>query len=65
MLFISYRQVKSINNQLESEKKSFNNKNAFLGVLGHELRTSLQAIISSVEVIIQKKILQHSTTLSD
>lgn len=55
MLFISYRQVKSINNQLESEKKSFNNKNAFLGVLGHELRTSLQAIISSVEVIIQKK----------
>ncbi|MBL0872753.1 response regulator [Serratia nevei] len=55
MLFISYRQVKSINNQLESEKKSFNNKNAFLGVLGHELRTSLQAIISSVEVIIRKK----------
>ncbi|AEF43490.1 integral membrane sensor hybrid histidine kinase [Serratia sp. AS12] len=55
MLFISYRQVKSINNQLESEKKSFNNKNAFLGVLGHELRTSLQAIISSVEVITQKK----------
>ncbi|NLU17488.1 MAG: response regulator [Serratia liquefaciens] len=58
MLFISYRQVKSINNQLESEKKSFNNKNAFLGVLGHELRTSLQAIISSVEVIIQKFSLQ-------
>lgn len=55
MLFISYRQVKSINNQLESEKKSFNNKNAFLGILGHELRTSLQAIISSVEVIIRKK----------
>ncbi|MDI9110489.1 hybrid sensor histidine kinase/response regulator [Serratia marcescens] len=55
MLFVSYRQVKSINKQLESEKKSFNNKNAFLGVLGHELRTSLQAIISSVEVIIQKK----------
>lgn len=55
MLFISYRQVKSINNQLESEKKSFNNKNAFLGVLGHELRTSLQAIISSVEVITQKE----------
>ncbi|PYA00218.1 hybrid sensor histidine kinase/response regulator, partial [Serratia marcescens] len=34
MLFVSYRQVKSINKQLESEKKSFNNKNAFLGVLG-------------------------------
>ncbi len=55
MLFVSYRQVKSINKQLESEKKSFNNKNAFLGVLGHELRTSLQAIISSVEVITQQK----------
>lgn len=55
MLFVSYRQVKSINKQLKSEKKSFNNKNAFLGVLGHELRTSLQAIISSVEVITQQK----------
>ncbi|HID8402667.1 TPA: ATP-binding response regulator [Serratia marcescens] len=55
MLFVSYRQVKSINKQLESEKKSFNNKNAFLGVLGHELRTSLQAIISSVEVITQQR----------
>ncbi|WP_413715383.1 hybrid sensor histidine kinase/response regulator [Serratia ureilytica] len=55
MLFISYRQALSVNKQLESERNAFNNKNAFLGVLGHELRTSLQAIISSVEVILQKK----------
>jgi CheY-like chemotaxis protein len=41
-----------MNNQLESEKKAFNNKNAFLGKLGHELRTTLQAIVSSIEVII-------------
>ncbi|HDU2462771.1 TPA: HAMP domain-containing histidine kinase, partial [Klebsiella pneumoniae] len=27
------------------------NKNAFLGALGHELKTSLQAITSSIEII--------------
>lgn len=37
-----------------AERKAFNNKNAFLGVVGHELRTSLQAIISSIDVIISK-----------
>lgn len=52
MLLISFRQLTSMNNQLESEKKAFNNKNAFLGKLGHELRTTLQAIVSSIEVII-------------
>lgn len=52
MMFISFRQLTSMNNQLESEKKAFNNKNAFLGKLGHELRTTLQAIVSSIEVII-------------
>jgi len=52
MLLVSFRQLTSMNNQLESEKKAFNNKNAFLGKLGHELRTTLQAIVSSIEVII-------------
>ncbi|MGP2817038.1 ATP-binding response regulator [Serratia marcescens] len=52
MLLISFKQLTSMNNQLESEKKAFNNKNAFLGKLGHELRTTLQAIVSSIEVII-------------
>lgn len=52
MLIISFKQLTSMNNQLESEKKAFNNKNAFLGKLGHELRTTLQAIVSSIEVII-------------
>ncbi|HGM6879029.1 TPA: ATP-binding protein [Serratia marcescens] len=52
MLLISFKQLTSMNNQLESEKKAFNNKNAFLGKLGHELRTTLQAIVSSIEVIL-------------
>lgn len=51
MLLISFKQLTSMNNQLESEKKAFNNKNAFLGKLGHELKTTLQAIVSSIEVI--------------
>ncbi|AHG20665.1 hypothetical protein Z042_14360 [Chania multitudinisentens RB-25] len=42
-----------LNKLLDSEKKAFNNKNAFLGVVGHELRTSLQAIISSIDVVIR------------
>ncbi|SOD79943.1 Signal transduction histidine kinase [Serratia sp. JKS296] len=44
-----------LNRLLDSEKKAFNNKNAFLGVLGHELNTSLQAIMSSVELIVLRK----------
>lgn len=52
MLFISFRQLTSLSNLLESEKKAFNNKNAFLGKLGHELRTTLQAIVGSIEVIL-------------
>ena len=42
------------NRLLDSEKKAFNNKNAFLGIVGHELRTSLQAIISSIDIISKK-----------
>nr|ULG15813.1 hybrid sensor histidine kinase/response regulator [Serratia proteamaculans] len=52
MLMVSFKQTISMNKQLESEKKAFNNKNAFLGKLGHEMRTTLQAIVSSIEVII-------------
>jgi signal transduction histidine kinase/CheY-like chemotaxis protein len=55
MISLSFRQLILINRQLDSEKKSFNNKNAFLGKLGHELRTSLQAIVSSIELIINSK----------
>ncbi|EIR9204951.1 TPA: response regulator [Klebsiella pneumoniae] len=43
-----------LNKLLDSEKKAFNNKNAFLGIVGHELRTSLQAIISTIDAISQK-----------
>lgn len=43
------------NKLLDSEKKAFNNKNAFLGIVGHELRTSLQAIISSIDVLVNNK----------
>lgn len=52
MLAISFRQLTTLNLLLESEKKAFNNKNAFLGKLGHELRTTLQAIVGSIESII-------------
>ncbi|MCY2000403.1 hybrid sensor histidine kinase/response regulator [Klebsiella pneumoniae] len=52
MLVISFRQLTTLNRLLESEKKAFNNKNAFLGKLGHELRTTLQAIVGSIESII-------------
>ncbi|HBH6890284.1 hybrid sensor histidine kinase/response regulator [Serratia bockelmannii] len=55
MVSLSFRQLILINKQLDSEKKSFNNKNAFLGKLGHELRTSLQAIVGSIELIINSK----------
>lgn len=55
MMYLSFRQVVLINRQLVSEKQSFNNKNAFLGKLGHELRTSLQAIVGSIELIINSK----------
>ncbi|WP_228709632.1 sensor histidine kinase [Klebsiella pneumoniae] len=43
-----------LNKLLDSEKKAFNNKNAFLGIVGHELRTSLQAIISTIDAISQR-----------
>ncbi|MGP3127614.1 ATP-binding response regulator [Serratia marcescens] len=55
MVSLSFRQIILINKQLDSEKKSFNNKNAFLGKLGHELRTSLQAIVGSIELIMNTK----------
>lgn len=43
----------SLRKALLSERKSFNNKNAFLGKMGHELRTSLQAVIGSIDVLSQ------------
>ncbi|MET6908626.1 hybrid sensor histidine kinase/response regulator [Klebsiella pneumoniae] len=43
-----------LNKLLDSEKKAFNNKNAFLGIVGHGLRTSLQAIISTIDAISQR-----------
>lgn len=36
---------------LISEKAAFTSKNAFLGIVGHELRTSLQVIISAIDVV--------------
>lgn len=41
----------SLNKSLRSEKEAFNSKNAFLGKVGHELRSSLQAVIGSIDVI--------------
>jgi signal transduction histidine kinase len=43
----------SLHKALLSERTAFNNKNAFLGKMGHELRTSLQAVIGSIDVISQ------------
>lgn len=36
---------------LVSEKAAFASKNSFLGIVGHELRTSLQIIISAIDVV--------------
>lgn len=36
---------------LISEKAAFTSKNAFLGIVGHELRTSLQIIISAIDAV--------------
>ncbi|AYN25678.1 hybrid sensor histidine kinase/response regulator (plasmid) [Buttiauxella sp. 3AFRM03] len=43
--------IKKTNKLLFSERTAIANKNAFLGVVVHELRTSLQAIISAIDVI--------------
>ncbi|WP_061800660.1 ATP-binding response regulator [Serratia ficaria] len=51
MFIIVAFQLYKTNKLLDAEKIAFNNKNAFLGVLGHELKTSLQAITSTIEVI--------------
>lgn len=51
MFIIVAFQLYKTNKLLEAEKSAFNNKNAFLGALGHELKTSLQAITSSIEII--------------
>lgn len=65
LCFISYFYIRSLTKSLELEKKAFNNKNAFLGIVGHELRTSLQAVISSIDVITQSRNeKQNSTAMS-
>lgn len=46
--------IYKLNKLYVSEKLAYKNKNAFIGVLSHELKTSLQAIISTIEVISQK-----------
>lgn len=51
LCFISFYYVKSLTKALSSEKNAFNSKNAFLGKLGHELRTSLQSVIGSIDVL--------------
>lgn len=53
LLFMSVIHHHSLYKALLSERKSFNNKNAFLGKMGHELRTSLQAVIGSIDVLSQ------------
>ncbi|MGP6457465.1 hybrid sensor histidine kinase/response regulator [Enterobacter ludwigii] len=43
--------IRKLNVLLVSERVAYSNKNAFLGMVGHELRTSLQAIISVIDSI--------------
>jgi signal transduction histidine kinase/ActR/RegA family two-component response regulator len=51
IVIVNIRQYVNVSESLKDKKQAFENKNAFLGVLGHELRTSLQAIISSIDLL--------------
>ncbi|HIB5709392.1 TPA: sensor histidine kinase, partial [Klebsiella pneumoniae] len=51
LLFVLFIYISKINRLLLSERAAFASKNAFLGMVGHELRTSLQAIVSIIDVV--------------
>lgn len=51
LLFVLFIYISKINRLLISERAAFASKNAFLGMVGHELRTSLQAIVSIIDVV--------------
>ncbi|WP_226020525.1 hybrid sensor histidine kinase/response regulator [Serratia symbiotica] len=49
MSVCTYLYIKSISHALEKERNAVFSKNAFLAKVGHELRTSLQVIIGTVD----------------
>lgn len=49
MSVCTYLYIKSIKNALEKEKNAVFSKNAFLAKVSHELRTSLQVIIGTID----------------
>ena len=51
LLFVLFIYISKINRLLLSERAAFASKNAFLGMVGHELRTSLQAIVSIIDSV--------------
>jgi signal transduction histidine kinase len=63
VILINIRQYFNVTESLKSKKQAFDNKNAFIGMLGHELRTSLQAIMSSVDLLKMNAMDEKSTFL--
>lgn len=51
LCIVIYIYLQKINKMLLIERAALINKNAFLGIIGHELRTSLQVIVSAIDVI--------------
>lgn len=65
-LIVIRQQRQTISQQskaIRAEQKAIRTKNAFLGAIGHELRTSLQSIMSAIDVLTNTHVSkEHSDT---
>lgn len=65
-LIVIRQQRQTISQQskaIHAEQKAIRTKNAFLGAIGHELRTSLQSIMSAIDVLTNTRMSsEHSDT---
>ncbi|WP_411751744.1 hybrid sensor histidine kinase/response regulator [Serratia sp. (in: enterobacteria)] len=58
-LIVIRQQRQTISQQskaIRAEQKAISTKNAFLGAIGHELRTSLQSIMSAIDVLTNTRV---------
>lgn len=55
MLIITLKNVSKVEKNLKDSHTDILNKNAFLGKLGHEMRSSLQVIIGTIDLLMQDK----------
>lgn len=63
IIIITLIRTLEIKNNLKSKSIDLLNKNAFLGKLGHEMRSSLQVIIGTIDLMMQEQTLSKNDNI--